>query len=224
MIVLGSLIIFTFWLFAFLPVYYPPPHPIGIAMTLPPSVNILIGFLGGSVTSWILGSIYTWRNRPIISVRLVPDKGCYVTTSRGNPPTHDARYLRLLVENTGRSSIESCKGYITSITRIVDGNRSPVQQEVLELGWSGGGGISPRSIPRGAFFYMDVASLDLVQGGPPVLQLAVGWMPNHLAHLFQVAATFELAVKIAAENAAPVDRTVRFEFDPQQKDLQVQFD
>jgi hypothetical protein len=101
----------------------------------------------------------------------------------------------------------------------VNGNRSPVQQEVLELEWSGVGGTNPRSIPRGAFFYMDVASLDLVRGGPPVLQPRVGWMPNHLAHLFQGAATFELSVKIAAENAAPVDRIVRFEFDPQQQNL-----
>jgi len=174
--------------------------------------------------SLMLTSIYYWLNRPIISVRLVKEKGCYVTTSRGNPPTHKARYLRLLVENTGRSSIQSCKGYVTSITHTVNGIPSAVEQEVLELGWSGGGGTNPRSIPRGAFFYMDVVSLDLVKSGPPVLQLAVGWMPNHLANLFQSAATFELGVKIAAENAAPVDRIVRFEFNPQQNDLLFQFD
>lgn len=99
-----------------------------------------------------------------------------------------------------------------------------MQQEVLELEWSSGGGTSPRGIPRGAFFYMNVASLDLVQNGPPVLRLSVGWMPNHLAHLFGAAATFELELKIAAENAAPLDRIVRFEFDPQHQDLRFQFD
>jgi hypothetical protein len=70
-IVLGALLIFTIWLLIFLPLYYPPPHPIGMATALPASVSILVGFLGGSVTAWIFGLINTRRNRPIISVRLV---------------------------------------------------------------------------------------------------------------------------------------------------------
>jgi hypothetical protein len=222
-VLLGFVIAVSVWLFVGLPLLY-SPDTTGTAMASPSLLTLLIGFFGGSVASWILGTIFNWCKRPIISARLVQGKGCYVTTSRGNPRTHDARFLRLLVENTGRSSIQNCKGYITSITRIVNGNRSPVQQEVLELEWSSGGAASARSIPQGAFFYMNIASLELVQPGPFVLLLAVGWTPNHLAHLLQGAATFELEIKIAAENAAPLDRIVRFEFDPQQQDIRFQFD
>jgi hypothetical protein len=193
-------------------------------MAIPSWLSILLGFLGGSVTSLFLGRLFTWWERPISSVRLVQGMGCYVTTSRGNPPTHEARFLRLLIENTGRSSIKNCKGYVTGITRIVNGERLPVQQEVLELTWASGGANDPRTIPHGAFFYMNVASLDLMQSGPPILQLTVSWLPNHLLNLFGAAATFELNIKVASENAAAVDRIVRFEFDPQHQDLVFQFD
>lgn len=170
----------------------------------------------------VLSGIYRWWTPPILSARLVQGRGCYVTTSRGNPPTHDARFLRLFIENRGLSTIHNCKGYITGVTRIVNGNRVPLQQEVLELTWSSGGDAESRSIPRSAFFYMNVASLDLVQ--PSVLQFCVHWTPNHFTHLFGQAATFELQVKIAADNAAPIDRIVRFDFDPQQQNLHFQYD
>jgi hypothetical protein len=49
-------------------------------------------------------------------------------------------------------------------------------------------------------------------------------MPNHLANLLGAAATFELEIKVAAENAAPVNRVVRSGFDPRQQDRHFQFD
>lgn len=140
-------------------------------------------------------------------------------------PWQSARFLRLLIENRGRSTINDCKGYITGVTQIVNGNRAPLQQEVLELEWSSGGAAEARSVPRGAFFYMNVASLDPVQQGPPfVLRFCVLWLPNHFDHLFGHTATFELQIKIAADNAAPIDRVVRFDFDPQQQDLHFHYD
>ena len=39
----------------------------------------------------LINHIVGWWRRPIIKVELVPDVGCYVTTKRGNPPTHDAK-------------------------------------------------------------------------------------------------------------------------------------
>jgi hypothetical protein len=220
--VVGFLVALPLWLFAGLPLldwFSTMDHQHQAAELGTALLPVLIGFLGGSVMSSVLAGIYRWWTRPILSARLVQERGCYVTTSRGDPPTHDARFLRLLIENQGRSTIHNCKGYITGVTQIVNGNRAPLQQEVLELTWSSGGAAEPRSIPRGAFFYMNVASLDLVQHGPPVLQFCVVWTPNHFAHLFGHTATFELQIKIADDNAAPIDRIVRFDFDPQQQDL-----
>jgi hypothetical protein len=153
-IVLGFLIALPLWLFGGLPLLdwfstMDHQHQTELLTGLAP---VLIGFLGGSVMSWVIASVHAWWTRPILSARLVEGKGCYVTTSRGNPPTHDARFLRLLIENQGLSTAHNCKGYITDVTQIVNGNRPPPQQEVLELEWSSGGAAEPRSIPRGAFF------------------------------------------------------------------------
>jgi len=184
-------------------------------------IAVLIGFLGGSVFSSILGGIYAWLSRPILSVRLVRGKGCYVTTSRGNPPTHQARFLRLLIENVGLSAVKGCAGYIVSIRKTASGISQPVEQEVVELAWTGSSG--PRDIPRGAFFYLGLASLDLTLPNR-MLGLVVNWMPNHLAPLLADTGTFELEIIVAAENAKPVRRTIRFEFDPQQSDLTFRYD
>lgn len=72
---------------------------------------------------------------------------------------------------------------------------------------------------------MDIASLDVIPQNS-VLGLSVLWLPNHFVGLLQPAATatLELQIKIAADNAAPVDRTVRFDFDAQWHDLRFQYD
>src|SRR5262245_29024917 len=135
-IVLGMLVVFTAWYLIGLPILY--MSEIGDRGSEMQSTNwiaVLVGFLGGSVFSSILGAVYAWWSRPILSVRFVPRKGCYVTTSRGDPATHQARYLRLIVENVGRSGVKGCVGYIVSIRKIVDGVPQSFEQEVLEVTW-----------------------------------------------------------------------------------------
>jgi hypothetical protein len=227
-IVIGSLAIFTVWGYVGLPLLLylqsePGSQQQSIAMTSTNWTVIVFSFVGGSLATFIVNRIVSWWERPVLSAQLVDGKGCYVTTSRGNPPTHQARFLRLLIENKGRSPIKNCTGYIIDIARIEKGQRVSVQQEVLELCWSSGSSASRRSIPRGAFFYIDVASLDLIPGGH-VLQLCASWFPNHLIHLLTVAGTLELNIKIAAENVAPIDRKVRFEFGPHLQELIFRFD
>jgi hypothetical protein len=134
-IVLGFLSAFTLWTYVVLPLHYSwsgSSHH-SSAMSSMNWVIPVVSFLGGSMATHLVKSAFDYVMRPVISARLVDHRGCYVTTSRGNPPTHNARFLRLLIENSGRSSIRNCSGYVTSITRIENGIPLPVQQEVLEL-------------------------------------------------------------------------------------------
>jgi hypothetical protein len=135
---------FSFWLFIWLPILH-GTEP------MTPWTQILFAFVGGSLVTSLFGLAYTWWRKPVISAKLVDKRGCYVTTSRGNPATHEARFLRLLIENTGRSTIKDCAGYITGITKAAHGATNVVEQEVIELGWSHSGS-KIRSIPCGAFF------------------------------------------------------------------------
>src|SRR5262249_41072093 len=108
-------------------------------------------FLGGSMATWLAGRAFEYVTRPVITAQLVQGRGCYVTTRRGNPPTHDARFLRLLVENSGHSPIKNCSSYVVRIAKTANNQIDDVQQEVLELNWSHSD-ATPRSIPRGTFF------------------------------------------------------------------------
>jgi hypothetical protein len=221
-------VVLPLWLFVGLPFVYLPikfsSEPLELSVTMTtwlPLLSLLIGLLGGSLMAYLLGQAVAHFRRPIIDASLVRRKGCYVTTSLGNPPTHEARFLRLLIENKGKTAIHGCTGYITGIV-IKSANNQEVQEEVLKLKWSHGD-ASPRNIPIGTFFHMDIASLVLTAGNH-VLWLGVESMPSHLAPLLLTAGTFELQIKIAAENAQPLDRKVAFEFQPQADNLRVQFD
>jgi hypothetical protein len=88
---------------------------------------------------------------PVISVRLDAKKGSYVKTwfflpseakavvnslldlAGPVPGASEVRYLRLHVENTGRSTIKSCSGYITQMTKRASGIESISKQEVVAL-------------------------------------------------------------------------------------------
>lgn len=194
-----------------------------LSMNVPTWVGLLVGFLGGSVSSWGLGLIRSWWMRPILSVRILENKGCYVTTSRGNPPTHQAKFLRLRVENVGRSSVQSCTGYVTCIRKQGLAADVHSEEEVLELNWAHGSAAA-RNIPPGVYFYLDVASLDVVPTGPPRLLPGVKMIPNHLIGIFSTDGDFEFHVKIAAENTSMPKRIVRFGYRQNLQDLEVKFD
>jgi hypothetical protein len=83
----------------------------------------LIGFAGGSLMATIIGAFVTHLIfHPVISVRLDKRKGSYgdvpidftFTDEAGKERKErmPAKFLRLHVENTGRSSIKACSGYI----------------------------------------------------------------------------------------------------------------
>lgn len=175
-------------------------------------IGPLSSFVGGGVVAWGIGYfVKDYLLRPVISARIVDKRGCYVTN-----PVDGAKYLRLLVENMGRSSIKECSGYITEITKHGEGVTSRTQQEVLDLGWSHHPPRA-RNIPRGAFFHMDVVSLHLRPDGN--FLEAANPLPNSMMNFFDDKATYEFAIIVAADNAKPFQRKVTFDFDPASADL-----
>jgi hypothetical protein len=186
----------------------------------------LVAFLGGGVTAWGLGLFVThWILHPVIGVHLDEKKGSYGPVplykqdKDGNQThSHDGRYLRLYVENTGLSSVKDCCGFITKITKSTNKGETTPRSEVLDLGWSHHGHSRTRSIPRGTFFHMDVVTLHLLPQGRE-LRLP-GLFPTTLRDFFAEKATYKFEVTIAADNAAPRRGIpVELTFDPEQDDL-----
>jgi hypothetical protein len=181
----------------------------------------IMGFAGGAVVATAINAVVGWLNRPIIMARIVEGAGCYVKTSRGNPPSHDAMFLRLQIKNRGKSSVIGCAAYVTRITRKQPGTKIDDAQEVLTLHWANSSEASV-DIPRGAFFYLDVASLDCVPGHS-VLGIGAD-LPNNIAGIFGTPGQFDLQILIAASNAKPVQRRVVFGYDPSKSDLEHKYD
>jgi hypothetical protein len=189
--------------------------------------QLLVVFLGGSLMAAVITGFVHCIFHPVISVCVDEGKGTYGPMTvyerdqQGNVHrAYEARYFRLYVENTGLSSIKSCSGYITKITKYAQGMQTISRPEVVTLGWANHG-LDARDIPRGAFFHLDIAALDLIL---PERRLRVGpQLPTSLAPLFTgERATYEIEVLVAADNARPSSRmNVQFAYDPRNDELEV---
>jgi hypothetical protein len=180
----------------------------------------LVAFAGGSLMAAVISAfVKHCISHPVISVRLDERNGCYglVPLYRGGQKASDAKYFRLRIENTGFFSIKECSGYITKITKRVGAVHTVSEEEVLDLGWPHHPDIHTRDIPRGAFFYMDIATLHLLPAGGSKLGVRV---PTNLLHFFDDKDTYKFEILIASENARPHRKLpVEFTFDPASTDL-----
>jgi hypothetical protein len=194
----------------------------------PALVGSLVTLLTGSVA---LGLYVKYWTRPIISVRLQEKRGSYgavpliLSDEKGNKSLQPAKYLRLHVENTGRSTIKDCSGHAVRFTKRVDGREQAGPKDVLSLGWAHYPDSKKRDIPRGAFFFIDVATLLLLPDGGS----ALWWerMPTNLQDFIFAdqgkRATHRWEVRVVADNASPLTIPVEFTFDPRWHDLDVKW-
>ena len=188
------------------------------------------------MTAWGLGLFVTYLVRhPVISVCLDNNKGCTgitplvelqeQTDEEGRRVQvarflHDVRYFRLRVENPGLASIKDCCGLITRLKKRTAHGETVPPQEVFHLGWAHHTQSRMRDIPRGAYFYMDIATLDLLR---PTRRLGLpADFPTSLFKFFDAEkATYEFTILIAADNAKPQrDIKVTFKYDPTSDDLE----
>jgi hypothetical protein len=137
--------------------------------------------------------------------------------------SHEARYLRLHIENTGLSSIRDCCGLITKITKhTADKGQIIRPQEVIYLGWSHYPESKTRDIPRGAYFYMDIVTVELLSSERRKLRLSTAFPATLINFFNDEKATYEFKLLIAADNAKPQrDITVTFKYDPKSDDLRI---
>lgn len=186
-----------------------------------PVWTAVIAFAGGSLMSTLVAAFARHCIfHPVISVCLNTKKGCYGPTpligidSTGKAVHTEVKYFRLYVENTGLASIKSCSGYITKLSKRVGGQVINAPPGIIELGWSNKPGV-PRDIPRGAFFYIDIVTLN-----GTALGLSAPF-PTTLLNFFDDKGSYEFEILIAAENARPVRRIeIKIDHDPKSDELQ----
>jgi len=187
----------------------------------------ILAFAGGSLVATVISAfVKHCIFYPVISVSLDRKKGSYGPVPFYTNPdengkqtySHEGRYLRLRIENTGYASIKDCCGLITEIAKSTSTTVSSPQPEVIDLGWSHHSESKTRNIPRGAYFYMDLVTMEL-RPERRLLRLSTP-CPTTLINFFEDKATYTLKILIAADNARPQrDITVTFDYDPKSDDL-----
>jgi hypothetical protein len=186
----------------------------------------ILAFAGGSLSAAAIGAfVKHCIFHPVISVCLDRKKGCtgQVPLYIGTQYSHEARYLRLRIENTGLSSIKDCCGLITGLTKhTADKGQTVPPQEVFYLGWAHNPESRMRDIPRGAYFYMDIVTLELLSPERRKLRFSTPFPTTLIDFFHDAKATYEFKILVAADNAKPQrDITVTFDYDPKSDDLEI---
>jgi hypothetical protein len=109
-------------------------------------------------------------------------------------------YIRARVRNTGRRAAKDCVVFLTAITEVHPGGKTTPTpyHDAMPLGWPGWK-FSPRDIPRGVEFYVDVMK---------VSKNSPGWMIS-VERLFtdrlrDYSGTYRFQLTAIADNALPV--------------------
>jgi hypothetical protein len=156
----------------------------------------LLAFAGGSLMATAVSAFVTHLLfHPMVSVRLDEKRGSHgpvtlyhLDDRKKVIGTSQAKYFRLHVENTGLSTVRGCSGYITKIAKRIGGQLTASEEEVISLGWASHGQSDARDIPRGAFFHMDIATLDLDPAKGSTLRL--DRLSSSLENFFKDTATY----------------------------------
>ena len=135
-----------------------------------------------------------------------------------NPPPPSREFFRRTPLPPNLGSYDCC-GYITKLTKRTDKGNVVPKKEIISLGWSHDAHSSARSIPRGAFFHMDVIALYL---RPTGRELVRSNLPTTLIDFFKDKGTYEFDILIVADNAPPRKIAIKFDFDPHKDDLMVE--
>jgi hypothetical protein len=177
----------------------------------------------------VLRAFLSYWKRPIICVRLdntlgsygsVPLTLKYCKDSKLFEEEREGRYLRLRVENTGRTTIKDCSGHLQGIRTQIGSQVANLDSEVVPRGWANFD-QKKRDIPPRAHFYIDVATLVLSldrtsselhwQEVPTTLVQYFRSIPGRATHTFEI--------RIDADNAHQRTVPAKFTFDPASSDL-----
>jgi hypothetical protein len=127
------------------------------------AVKYAFAFLGGSVMTFIIQSMWAYIARPKLKLitegnagLLVRSPGDWMIPNRDSKP-EEFLFLRALVRNEGLLSAKACVAYISKLIWIDASGKKHVfsNSDLIEMKWSWRGHAAV-DIPRGAHVYIDL--------------------------------------------------------------------
>lgn len=168
-------------------------------------------------------AIHKFWIRPIIRVQLDGEADCHERTplvsKQDQKVVAQVMYLRLRVQNRGRTTIKDCFGNLVRTT-VWDGGGKVFDftREIHSRGWAHHPDSKQRNIPREERYYLDIATLLLSDDRrhnrlwwPDPLPTS---MIEFLDSLPTGKATYLFEIRVNADNVRPRSVPVQFVFDP----------
>jgi hypothetical protein len=189
----------------------------GGRMTLSHWVSIWTAFagaLGGGLVVVLSQLFFDWWRRPILKFDLSAKEAmCVDTPYRIHDKITQARYLRVRVNNSGKSTAIACRIFVKKIVKTHPNGSSVViiNDDWIELSWSYGiieeGTHRTINIANGGSRLGDVA---FIVEGHEVVNFASASFPNRIENYFNTPGSYAVDVVVESDNARPAQTTYCF--------------
>lgn len=178
-------------------------------------ITVLIGAASGIIGGVISGGAYRDVRDYLVRPKLTIDyggAGNRVETAHINKDKVAVSeiYIRLRLRNDGKRAAQNCVVFLTAITEVHPSGTTPTSfHDAMPLAWPGWE-FSPRQIPRGIEFYVDLMRVSKNVSGwwISVRELAVTQ-----ADLRSYRGTYRFHVTAVADNAKPEKYEVDVSYD-----------
>ena len=175
-------------------------------------VSALTGGLAGSALTLLIQSLHRWWRRPILRIVCSSETpGCLVRTPALTPTGGNAEqnYLRLRIENSGRSFAKNTSVCVTSLTFSTSGSgHTTFEAEVFDLRSSLSGDIAVFNLASGGHRFVDLFHVVQVAGQPVGFAFDFALSPIRLAQLGFGPGRYSAQAFVSAENAASTSRVI----------------
>jgi hypothetical protein len=177
-------------------------------------IKYALAFLGGSVMTFTIQSIWSYISRPRLELvtegnagLLVKSPGHWKIPGQALKP-EEFFFLRMLVRNTGWRSAKSCMPYISKLVWIDQKGNEEVfkDKDLIEMQWSWRG-HGPIDIPREAHQYIDLFKYWKSNLGSSFCSER---FPSYLEQWGAGGGQLYIFVKVCCDSAKPVDDHVHF--------------
>jgi hypothetical protein len=168
---------------------------------------VVLGYFLEPIKGWFFGPRLVVRFEPA-DRRHVADSPMVVTRQGSSPQTVQSRWVRISLENTGRSHLKDTEAFVVSVEREQQGRWAPTSFiDPLRLPWGSTNSETAyltRDLPTGVPFFVDVCrSMQGAPWGVDALDLATQITPLRLQHLFSERSRYRMTVKIIGTGVKP---------------------
>ncbi len=171
------------------------------------SVAVIVAF-GSAIVGAVLHGTYEnwrdWRARPRLQIDYKGVEGANKVEVDYRKPDHQhiaEIYVRARVQNAGKRPAKNCLVYLTALTEVhPSGTTTPTSfHDPMPLTWAGYD-FSPRGIPRGVPFYVDLMRVSKHQSG---WLISVEKLLGSQGNLTAYRGTYRFQLTATADNADP---------------------